>query len=303
MRTTRREWLGMIAAGTVLSAGTGGCRTALREVALPRREGGLKVRFLGTGAADWCGPRTAGEWRHLTSVLLDDCVLIDFRWSATEVLPKGAVPEIVFYTHSHGDHYNPDDAVRLGVKRVYCGDTWAQDATKELSAAAARAGRPAPDVIPIRIGEKVRVGNLVFTALPANHMTGREGEQTLIFLVEKGPVRLLYATDTGGIVGHAARLAGIDAHVEGEGITALIMEATMGSGHDDDFRIFNHSSIGDVARTVRVLKDVGRYRPRTPGQKVYLTHLARSLHGTQEEIAAAAPSPLAPAYDGLEVVL
>ena len=303
MRTTRREWLGMIAAGTVLSAGTGGCRTALREVALPRREGGLKVRFLGTGAADWCGPRTAGEWRHLTSVLLDDCVLIDFRWSATEVLPKGTVPEIVFYTHSHGDHYNPDDAVRLGVKRVYCGDSWAGDAVKELATAAAKAGKAAPDVIPLRIGEKVRVGNLVFTALPANHMTSRAGEQTLIFLVEKGPVRLLYATDTGGIVGHAARLAGIDAHVEGEGITALIMEATMGSGHDDDFRIFNHSSIGDVARTVRVLKEAGRYRPRTPGQMVYLTHMARSLHGKQEEIAAALPSPLAPAYDGLEIEL
>lgn len=303
MKTTRREWLGMIAAGTALSAGTGGCRTALREVALPQREGGLKVRFLGTGAADWCGPRTTGEWRRLTSVLLDDCVLIDFRLSATEVLPKGTVPEIVFYTHSHGDHYNPDDAVRLGVKRVYCGDSWADDAAKELSAAAAKAGKSAPDVIPLRIGEKVRVGNLSFTALPANHMTGRDGEQTLIFLVEKGPVRLLYATDTGGIVGRAARLAGIDAHTEGEGITALIMEATMGIGHDDDYRIFNHSSVGDVARTVRVLKEAGRYRPRTPGQKVYLTHMARSLHGTLNEIAAAVPSPLAPAYDGLEVEL
>ena len=289
----------MVAAGTALSAVSG--ERAVRAVALPRREGGLKVRFLGTGAADWCGPRTSGEWRRFSSVLLDDCVLVDFRQPAAEMLPKGVSPETVFYTHSHDDHYDPDDAVRIGVKRVYCGESWAHDAEREFAAAAAKAGKPAPDVIPLRIGERVRLGNLSFLPLPANHMTRRKGEQTLIFLVEKGPVRLLYATDTGGIVGQAARLAGIDAHVAGEGITALIMEATMGVGHDDDFRIFNHSSVGDVARVVRVLEQVGRYRPRTPGQKVYLTHMAKTLHGTQDEIAAAVPSPLAPACDGLEV--
>ena len=43
-----------------------------------------------------------------------------------------------------------------------------------------------------------------------------------------------------------------------------------------------------------------RYLP-APGQKVYLTHMARTLHGTQAEVAAAVPAPLAPAYDGLEV--
>ena len=55
-----------------------------------------------------------------------------------------------------------------------------------------------------------------------------------------------------------------------------------------------------VAQAVRVLCATGRYLP-APGQKVYLTHMARTLHGTQAEVAAAVPAPLAPAFDGLEV--
>ena len=76
----------------------------------------------------------------------------------------------------------------------------------------------------------------------------------------------------------------------------------MGVGHEDDFRIFAHSSVATVAQIVRVLTATKRYLP-PPGRKVYLTHMARTLHGTQAEIAAAVPAPLCPAYDGLEIVL
>lgn len=124
-----------------------------------------------------------------------------------------------------------------------------------------------------------------------------------MYLVTKGPTRLLYATDTAGIPAVAARIAGIDAHAKGDGITALVMEATMGVGHADDFRIFAHSSVDTVARIARVLQATERYRPRFPDQKIWLTHMARTLHGSQKEIEQGVPAPLAPAYDGLEVVL
>lgn len=119
-------------------------------------------------------------------------------------------------------------------------------------------------------------------------------------LIEKDGVRLLYATDTGGIPADAARLAGIDVHRKGEGITALVMEATMGLGYDEDFRIYTHSSVESVIRTVHVLQKTGRYHPAA-GQKVYLTHMARTLHGTHAEVAKALPDPIVPAYDGLDV--
>jgi hypothetical protein len=38
------------------------------------------------------------------------------------------------------------------------------------------------------------------------------------------------------------------------------------------------------------------------GQPVYLTHMAKSLQPSQEEMDATLPYPLRAAYDGLEVV-
>jgi hypothetical protein len=112
----------------------------------------------------------------------------------------------------------------------------------------------------------------------------------------------LYATDTGGIPAVAARLAGIDVHQrDGKPITGLIMEATMGMGHDEDYRMFTHTSVDGVHRIVKVLEKTKRYTPPV-GQPVYLTHMARTLHGTQAELEKSLPHPLKPAYDGLEVV-
>ena len=261
---------------------------------------GLRLRFLGTGAADWNGKDNRGEQRRLSSVLIDNAILIDFTSSAFDMLPKGVKPEVVFYTHSHGDHYKPLDALKLGVKRVYVHASWVEDARTEF-AAAAKPGVPVPEVRGLAFGETAEERGVRFTCVPANHGTSRKGEHTAMYLVEKGDERLLYATDTGGIMAEAARIVGIDAHERGKPITALVMEATMGVGHEDDFRIFAHSSVATVAQVVRVLTATKRYLPPT-GRKVYLTHMARTLHGTQAEIAAAVPAPLCPAYDGLEIV-
>ena len=271
--------------------------------ALPAAEkDGLRLRFLGTGAADWNGKDERGEHRRLSSVLIDNAILIDFTSTALDMLPEGVKPEVIFYTHSHGDHYNPVDALKLGVKLVYVHESWAEGARKEFAAVAVKLGVAVPEIRALAFGGTAEERGVRFICVPANHGTSRKGEHTAMYLVEKGDERLLYATDTGGIMAEAARIIGIDAHVRnGKPITALVMEATMGVEHTDDFRIFTHSSVDTVARIVRVLTETKRYLPLA-GRKVYLTHMARTLHGTQAEIAAAVPAPLSPAYDGLEVV-
>ncbi|MBQ4199632.1 MAG: hypothetical protein II649_07090, partial [Kiritimatiellae bacterium] len=102
----------------------------------------------------------------------------------------------------------------------------------------------------------------------------------------------------------AARIAGIDAHIRnGRPITALVMEATTGFGCEDDFRLFVHSTVDTVARTVRVLAKTGRLLP-PPGQHVYITH--RSPIGYSRNVDAddaRLPAPLKCARDGLEVTL
>ena len=263
---------------------------------------GLRIRFLGTGAADWDGKDAHGEQRRWSSILVDDAVLVDFTMQDADMLPPGIRPGVIFYTHSHGDHYQPVVAMKHGVKRVYVHESWVEGAREEFALGARKTGISAPVVRGLAFGETVEEEGVRFTCVPANHATARKGEHTAMYLIEKGGERLLYATDTGGITAEAARIVGIDAHERGKPITALIMEATMGVGHEDDFRIYAHSSVDTVARTVRVLTATKRYLP-PPGRKVYLTHLARTLHGTHAEIEKTAPAPLCPAFDGLEWVL
>lgn len=74
----------------------------------------------------------------------------------------------------------------------------------------------------------------------------------------------------------------------------------MGMNYEVNFRLFTHSSVALVKRTYDVLNSRKLYLPPS-GQPVYLTHLARTLHGTQAQLDTQLPSPLKAAYDGLEV--
>ena len=289
-------------------------------------EPGIRVRFLGTGAAGW-KPEMAKKnphFRRQSSVLLENKVLIDFTMCSFDKLPKDCHPEVLFQTHSHGDHYNPKAAVKSGVKRMYVQETWAEAAREEVALAAAELALPAPEVIGLPFGKPVVECGMRFTGVPANHSTSRVTngvlERTSLYLVEKGPSRLLYATDTGGILGDAARMIGIDPHVSDksfgryaksgsfvhapQALTAFIMEAT-NTDLDEDFRIFVHSSVQTVSRIVNML--IKNKRLALPeGQHVYLTHLGlgdKYRGWPSEKINAELPAPLHAAYDGLELVL
>lgn len=302
----RRSFI-KIAAASALAVGAKGANAAIFDGenyrnAMQQDDAGLSVRFLGTGAADWFDKDERGEYRRLSSVLLEGHIIIDFTPSAKDMIPPMAHPDTIFYTHSHGDHYNPKAAIELGIKRVYLSNTWYDCAVADFTREAKKLKVSAPEIIPLYVGQSVEVDGVRFTPAPANHATAKRYEQPLIYVVEKGHVRLLYATDTATLSAYTTRWLNIDRHVaEAKPLTAIIMEATMGMGHNEDYRLFTHSSVFDVERMVKVLTSTKRYTPPV-GQPVYLTHMARTMHGTQAELDAQLPAPLKAAYDGLEVI-
>jgi phosphoribosyl 1,2-cyclic phosphodiesterase len=296
----RRDFL-KVSSVSLMAMGADDVAAKMFEPSQEKKEG-MSVRFLGTGAADWNGPDNRGEQRRLSSILVDNNVLFDFTAGNIEMIPAGLKPEVVFYTHSHNDHYHPESALKIGVRKVYLSQTWFDIAKADFEKASKKLNVQMPELIPLYIGQVVHVDGLRITPLPASHATSKLFEQTLIYLIEKSEARVMYATDTAGIPAVAARLAGIDAHdPNGKPLTGLIMEATMGMDHDNDYRIFAHSSVGMVHRAVEVLQKTKRYLP-VNDQPVYLTHMARTLHGTQAELDATLPYPLKAAYDGLEVI-
>lgn len=296
----RRDFL-KVSSVSLMAMGADDVAAKMFEPSQEKKEG-MSVHFLGTGAADWNGPDNRGEQRRLSSILVDDNVLFDFTAGNIEMIPAGLKPEVVFYTHSHNDHYHPESALKIGVRKVYLSQTWFDIAKTDFEKASKKLNVQMPELIPLYIGQVVHVDGLRITPLPASHATSKLFEQTLIYLIEKSEARVMYATDTAGIPAVAARLAGIDAHdPNGKPLTGLIMEATMGMDHDNDYRIFAHSSVGMVHRAVEVLQKTKRYLP-VDDQPVYLTHMARTLHGTQAELDATLPYPLKAAYDGLEVI-
>ncbi len=286
---------------------SGSAKSGKKAVVLPpTAQGPLKVRFIGTGAADWSdkekpapaaapaegeAPAPSPEWRRHASVLLDDKVLIDFTGSAADMIPAGVKIEDVVITHSHGDHFDPAGILALGtVQRVYVDRGWARDARSAFIKAGQ--GWSGVDVVPVDVGTPFAAGGMHFMPLPANHDTGNVEEQTLIYRVDKDQTHLLYATDTAGITAMAQRLLGK--------FNAMIMEATVGLDAKDNWRIFTHSSVELVAQTAAALKFLKQYEP-PEGRKVYTTHMSRALHGPQAEIESKFPEGLVPAKDGLEV--
>lgn len=241
----------------------------------------MKIRFLGTGAADWKEPNERGEYRRLTSTLFGGALLIDFTASAQDMLPEGACVHHILITHSHADHFDPAAIAALSPAVLYAHESWAGEI-----------GIPGIEARPIKIGEWVRAGEYEFMPLPSNHSTRRPHEQTVNYVLKKGDQLFLYATDGAWLPNRALHL------MKGIQLDGMAIDATIGDGHEGDYRIFEHNSLPMIRIMVDTMKKTGLLKPEA---KVYLTHMARTLHGSQKALEQAAAEPYAVCFDGMEV--
>ena len=275
------------AAGPSLAAGASADGTAE----------GIRIKFLGTGAADWTvkpNPKPDGEFRRRTSALLDGRILIDFTRGAKDMLGD-AKPEVIFYTHQHGDHYNAAAATEIGVKKAYVHTSWADHAKAQFAAEAKKAGRQPVEVVSVPFFSPVKFDGYEFTYLPANHSCDRPEWEPGMWTVKKGRTHLLYATDTA----YCNDRAWVFYIMKQPPLTAIVHEATM---YEKDTRITGHSSVDMVQYFIEALLWRKFYAPPA-GQKVYLTHLSRNSQKSQKELDAILPKGIVAAYDGLEVTL
>lgn len=242
----------------------------------PRRM--MKLRFLGTGAADWNGPDERGEYRRLTSTLVDDRILLDFTADKLDAF-SGPV-DAVLITHSHEDHYDPQAIARLSPKEVWVHESWVEDARGH--------GLPVQEA---RFGEWIDLRDLRAMPLPANHSTARPYERASGYLLEKGGKRLLYMTDSAWISREASNLIGQ------QPLDAIVMDSTIGPECGDDYRVFEHTSVEMTGIMVRSMLRSGRLRPEAP---VFCTHMARTLWPAQKQAEEMLSAPLVVCFDGME---
>ena len=236
----------------------------------------MEIRFLGTGAADWNGPDERGEYRRLTSTLFDGRLLIDLTRGAMDMLPEDAAIGALLYTHSHADHYDPAALDALKPEYVYAHESWAGAIAH-------------PRVTPLRLFEPVQAAGFTVTALPSNHATERPDEVTVHYLIEKGGKRLLYATDGAWLLKKEVQA------VKGA-LDAIVIDCTIGDGHEGDYRIFEHNSLPMIRMMARTWLDTGFLKRGAP---IFLTHMARTLHPDQKTLAASIETPFVACYDGM----
>jgi len=310
MGTTRRSFIGAAVVASVLKPGYATADEKMRVSELPPSNGPLptedellKVRFLGTGAADWDrAPRTGKIYRRWSSILVDNRFAIDFTKLSPEMLPEGCKPKAIVYTHSHPDHYSPATAVKMGVQHVFLHRSWVNDARADFEKAVAQVGGEMPVIHPLDVGRRFRIGPYEILPLPGNHYTGKDYEQALIYKVAKackrGVARFLYATDTSGITS-AAFFMGCRSK---EPINAVIMEACGRPGRKFDGLSISHTTADRVNEIFTSFLKPGKsaFKPTGANQKVYLTHLGYGDWG-ENTFADTLPPTLTTASDGQEI--
>lgn len=250
------------------------------------------LKFLGTGAADWAEPAN-GFYRANACALIDGSVMIDGTLRALDRIGDPKAITDILYTHSHEDHFDPALLARLAPVRAYAHKSWAEEIAV-----------PGVAVVPFDVLSDFDVRGLRVTALPSNHSTARAHETTVHFIVRGGGRSLFYATD-------GAWLLNAEWHaLLREELDAAVFDATVGEIYPTDFRIFEHNTVGMVRLIARTLRNPmngpnathGFIRPvLKPEAKVYLTHLARTLHPAHEEVVKSCADEFIVAYDGLEI--
>lgn len=253
----------------------------------------MEVLLLGTGAADgWpnafcrCGScaarREGGDLRSPTSALVDRWILLDagpgVELNAQRFGVDLAAVSAVLVTHAHSDHLAPAFLLHrswtdTGGLRVFgprpvieaCRPWLAPDQTTVT-------------LTPVTGGDRFRLDGYTVTVLPADHEAFGEA---VLYLVEDGHARLLYATDTGPWPQAALAALG------GTHLDLVLLEETFG----DRPTIDGHHDLASFAEAVEALGRIGAADASTTVVAVHLSHFNPPMAELRARLAACGARP------------
>ena len=247
----------------------------------------MRVVLLGTGSADglpnpWCDCVTCADQRPRgrrspTSALVDGRLQLDSGpeapGQAARLGHSLANLEVIAIGHAHHDHCDP-------AFTLYRSWVAPRPLTVIGPAPVIAAVRPwltdigiEYDLRQVTAGDVAEVAGYRLTALAANHTAFGEA---LLYLVDDGARRLLYATDTGLLP--PATLAAL----AGAKLDAVLLEETFGARTD---LTDGHLHLETFAQTVAALREVGAVTDDTQVVAVHLGHHNPPLSELEDELA------------------
>ncbi len=268
---------------------------------------GMELLFLGTAAEDYSTRLQTDlkdkfdlDARRASVLLVNGHILVDCGDHVLQSLAiAGIAPAAITHvlvTHGDSDHFRPEHLYRIALGTGHPIDLYGNARVLRLmdEYTAARPGGPViathllqsrPQPIPVQAAE------LLVTPLAANHASC-PGEDTLHLLLECGSHSLFYGID-------GAWLPTATGHfLMGKRLSCAVFDATCGD-YVNDYRAFDHNTIPMVRAMVEILRAQDAF---APDAKLYLTHIAPSLHRPHAEIEQqVAADGLLVAYDGLKI--
>ncbi len=254
------------------------------------------LTFLGTSAADFkllaktdCQDRFDKNARRASCAMISDNILIDCGMHVLDSIriAKVDISKItdIFVTHFHADHFNRDFAEKIAEGkanpvRLWCRRDAKIEPLKNI------------DIIPMEEGTYYHIqSGLNAMSVKANH---DESVFPNHFLFDVEGTKVYYATDGAWISNNACK------YLRNKNVDVYVVDATCGD-YEGDYRVGEHNSIPMIRLMIPSLKTLGIINDST---RVFLTHIAPSLHKTYEETQEiVSKDGLTVAYDGLTVEL
>jgi phosphoribosyl 1,2-cyclic phosphate phosphodiesterase len=269
----------------------------------------MKVRFLGTGAAEaipspFCGCTTCEDARkqggrnrrRRSSLLINEDLLIDAGPDLVSACAELGVSLVglryLLVTHSHFDHFDPTNIeIRAPRYRKVAMPKLTLVAGPSTLARVQLPGYRDRDVelsrVPFRPDAHVELGSYSVTAIAAAH--AHDLGDAMNFIVSDGAVTVLYAVDTSEYSEETfSRLAS-------RKLDLLIVDATKGTNETSR----NHLSIDGVLALVERLRRSGSL---SPASRVVATHFSHSHVPPHDELELVLKKHgILCAYDGLQI--